>query len=63
MNGHKLAAVLVAVVMLGAFGYMAWTSRQVARAQDEIEPRRPTRSERVEQAIQEVELDMRGGGR
>ena len=62
MNGPKLAAWLVALVMLGGIGYIAWMSRQAAKAQDETGARVPARIERFEQAIRQVEVDMGGRG-
>ncbi len=58
MNGPKLAAVLVAVVMMVSFGYIVWSSRQFANAFDETGGRTSVHVERIERVVQEVEMDM-----
>jgi len=60
MKAPKLAAVLVALAMLMGFGYISWTSRQAAKAQSQNTAAGATRTQRIEKAIEQAELEMNG---
>ncbi|MHC4295066.1 MAG: hypothetical protein ACYSTL_05725 [Planctomycetota bacterium] len=60
MNAPKLAAVIVVVVMLSAFCYIAWTSRQVAQAQAKVRSDPEGRVGHLEKAIEETEKYLGG---
>ena len=58
MNGPKLACVVVVIVMLGGFSYLAWMSRQTAQAFASVRGESPAHAGRVERAIQQAEIEM-----
>ena len=63
MNGPKIAAIGVTVVMVLTWGYITWTARQAANAFGSGGDRDSARVVRFERFVQDVEKEMNGGTR
>ena len=55
MTAPKLVTMVVSAAILASFSYVAWTLRQVAKAQAEVSGEGERRMTRTERAIQETE--------
>ncbi len=60
MSGPRIMTTLVVIVMLFAFSYVVWTSRQAAHAHESNDLEKPGRVERLHQAIEQADWDLSG---
>ncbi len=63
MNGPKIAAISVTVVILSTLGYFAWTSHQVSRASAQGNSASSFHVEEYNRMLHDVEREVSGRGR